>query len=396
MSQVETNFWLGALLTTLQGSVFVHYMPKVLADVGMDPAFALAPPALDMQFMVHSIITAGLLTLPGLVSLAADQASIPLESMITSLQSHWEKKTASNERRVVIDLYDTIMKSDKTIQETLSEFDPDGDGMISCWECKQALAHLKLPEDQCETLMGLMKRRFGVAKTMPIESWFDYFQELYFNARQADLGPAEMKLESRLRQLGNELPSKKTFVEIFNELDTDSDGFISEKDFGAFLDRSNLKTPLTEQEKRELFGNADRLGVGRLNLFEFMGMMRKIVRVGIQEIGYGYLPLAWASLTAYWWGVGLTELGLSLVRLPDTLFMEHVSTLPHIAASTEVVHTLQAALVVGALPISIGLTQKLCDDNKIGPLRFGLHAVIQMVLAAETLHLMLSSSPLIT
>jgi hypothetical protein len=50
--------------------------------------------------------------------------------------------------------------------------------------------------------------------------------------------------------------------------------------------------------------------------------------------------------------------------------------------------------VVGALPISIGLTQKLCNDNKIGGLRFGLHAVIQMALAAETLHLMLSSSPL--
>jgi Ca2+-binding EF-hand superfamily protein len=286
------------------------------------------------------------------------------------------------------------MKSNKPLQETLREFDPDGDGMISCWECKQALGRLELPENQCETLMGLMKRRFGNTTTVAIESWLDYFQELYLNARQAELGPSEKKQRSRMRQLGNELPFKKTFVEIFNDLDKDDDGFIPEEDFSALLDKSNLKTPLTDQERHELFSNADRLGNGRLNLFEFMTMMRKIVRVGIQEIGYGYLPLAWASLTAYWLSVGMKELGLSLARLPDTFFMDSSMTLPQIAASTEVVQAVQAILVVGALPISIGLTQKLCNDNKIGGLRFGLHAVIQMALAAETLHLMLSSSPL--
>ena len=392
MSQVETNFWLGALLTVLQGSIFVHYMPKVLSEVGMDPAIAAATPALDMPFVAHSVITAGLLALPGLVSLAADKASIPLESVITSLRSQWEKRTDSTERRVVIDLYETIMKSDKPLQETLKEFDPDQDGMISCWECKQALGHLKLPETQCETLMGMMKRRFGDVKTLAIESWLDYFQELYLNARQAELGPSERKLESRLRQLGNELPSKKTFVEIFNDLDKDENGFVSEEDFSAWLDQSNLKTPLTEQEKHELFSNADRQGDGRLNLFEFMSMMRKIVRVGIQEIGYGYLPLAWASLTAYWLGIGMKEFGLTLARLPDTFFMDHSTALPHIAASNEVVQAMQAVLVIGALPISIGLTQKLCNDNKIGGLRLGLHVVIQLAIAAEILHLMLSSS----
>jgi Ca2+-binding EF-hand superfamily protein len=346
-----------------------------------------------MPFVAHAFITAGLLALPGLVSLAADKASIPLESMISSLRSQWEKKTDSTERRVVIDLYDRVMKSNQPLQETLREFDPDGDGMISCWECKQALRRLELPENQCETLMGLMKRRFGNTTTVAIESWLDYFQELYLNARQGELGPSEKKQRSRLRQLGEELPSKKTFVEIFNDLDKNNDGFISEEDFSALLD-SNLKTPLTKQERHELFGNADRQGNGLLNLFEFMSMMRKIVRVGIQEIGYGYLPLAWASLTAYWLGVGMKELGLSLARLPDTFFMDSSMTLPHISASTEVVQATQAILVVGALPISIGLTQKLCDDNKIGGLRFGLHAVIQLALAAETLHLVLASSSL--
>lgn len=392
MSQVETNFWLGALLTTLQGSVLVHYMPKILSDVGIDPAIATATPALDMPFLAHSAITAGLLAFPGLLSLAADKASIPLESAVSSMRSWWEKRTESVEREVVMNLYETIMKADKPLQETLGDFDPDGDGMISCWECKQALGHLNLPENQCETLMGLMRRRFGDVETLSIDSWLDYFQELYVNAREGGMEPSEKKRLSRLREMGNELATKKTFVEIFNDLDKDGDGFIKEEEFGALLDKSNLKTPLTEQEKHELFSDADLLGQGRLNLFEFMSMMRKIVRVGIQEIGYGYLPLAWASLTAYWLSVGMKEFGLTIARLPDTFFMDSSIALPHLSASNEVIHAVQALLIVGALPLSIGLTQKLCDDNRIGGLRFGLHAMIQVAGAAVTLYLLLSSS----
>jgi hypothetical protein len=239
--------------------------------------------------------------------------------------------------------------------------------------------------------MGLMKRRFGNdIEAVSIESWLDYLQELYVNARQSELTSSEKEQLSRLQRLGNVLPSKKTFVEIFNDLDKDADGFISEEDFSALLDKSNLKAPLKEEEKHELFGEVDRLKDGHLNLFEFMSMMRKIVRVGIQEIGYGYLPLAWASLTAYWLSVGMKEFGLTLARLPGTLYMDpSMFNLPHISASTELVQAMQAVLVAGALPLSIGLTQKLCIDNKIGGLRFGLHVAIQVAIAAATLHLML-------
>jgi Ca2+-binding EF-hand superfamily protein len=368
-------------------------MPKILSDVGIDPAIASASPALDASFLAHSVITAGLLAFPGLLSLAADKASGPLESFITEMQGKWEKGTELAERETVLDLYETIMKSDRPLQEMLSDFDPDGDGMISCWECKQALGKLDIPESQCETLMGLMKRRFGDAETLAIESWLDYFQELYISARKGGSQPLEEKRTSQLQRLGNELPSKKTFVEIFNDLDKDGDGFISEKDFGGFLDKSNLRHPLTEQEKHEVFTKADILGNGRLNLFEFMSMMRKIVRVGIQEIGYGYLPLAWASLTAYWLGVGMKEFGLTLARLPDTFFIDSDFALPQIAASTEAIQATQTLLIVVALPLSIGLTQKLCNDNKIRGLRFSLHAMIQTVGAVVTLYLMLSSGP---
>jgi len=388
MSQVETNFWLGALLTILQGSVLVHYMPKILSDFGMDPAIASATPALDMPFLAHSVLTAGLLAFPGLLSLAADKASVPLESFF---QGRWENENESVEQEVVVDLYESIMKSDRPLQDTLSEFDPDGDGRITCWECKQALGNLDIPESQCETLMSLMKRRFGDVETLSITSWLDYFQELYATAKQR-LGK-EKKRKSRSRWEDNELQTKKTFVEIFNDLDKDDDGFIAEKELSAFLEKSNLKNELTEQEKHELFANADILGNGRLNLFEFMGIMRKIARVGIQEIGYGYLPLAWASLTAYWLGVGMREFGLTLARLPDTFYLDLPFALPQVAASDNAIMAVQTLLILGSLPLSIGLTQKLCNDNKIRGLRFNLHATIQAAGAAVTLYLMLSTNP---
>jgi Ca2+-binding EF-hand superfamily protein len=285
LSQVETNFWLGALLTVLQGSVFVHYMPQILSELGVDPAIATAPVAFDMPFAAHAAVTAGLLALPGLVSLAADKASIPLQNAITSLRNQWESRNDSMEHRVIIEVFDKIMKSEQSIQETLREFDPDGDGKITCWECKQALSHLKLAGTQCDTLMGLMKQRFGNADSLEIDSWFDYFQELYVNAREAEMKRSEKKKMRRLRQqVDNVLPSKKTFVEIFNDLDKDGDGFISEIEFSSMIDKSKLKNPLSNEEKHELFSKADLLGHGRLNLFEFMSMMRKIVRVGIQEM----------------------------------------------------------------------------------------------------------------
>jgi Ca2+-binding EF-hand superfamily protein len=284
LSQVDTNFWLGALLTILQGSVFVHYLPQILSELGLDSAIVTAPVALDLPFAAHAGVTAGLLALPGLVSLAADKASIPLQNAITSLRNKWESRIDSTDHRVVIELYETIMKSDQPIDETLREFDPDGDGKISCWECKQALRHLKLPDTQCETLMGLMKKHFGNVDSLEIDAWLDYFQELYVNARDAELKQSEKKNLSRFRQLDNELPSKKTFVESFNGLDTDDDGFISEKEFSTLIDKSNLKNPLSKDDKHELFRSADVRGHGRLNLFEFMSVMRKIVRVGIQEM----------------------------------------------------------------------------------------------------------------
>merc|ERR1712087_756491 len=129
-----------------------------------------------------------------------------------------------------------------------------------------------------------------------------------------------------------------------------------------------------EQESSELFDKADVLGLGRLNLLEFMSVMRKTVKVGIQEIGYGYLPLGWGSLTAYWLGLGLRELGLMLYRLPDTFYLPIPTSMkekiPSFVASSATINTTQCVVMIVSLVGSLALTQKLCDDNKTGAVRF--------------------------
>lgn len=131
-SQVETNFWLGALVTVLQGSILVHYMPIILSDLGLDPIIAKAVPALDGPFAAHLAVTTGLLALPGILSLAADKLSVPLESALTSWQSRQEMKTNSEEQRVIIDVYESILNSNSKMSETLKEFDPGESSLIAC------------------------------------------------------------------------------------------------------------------------------------------------------------------------------------------------------------------------------------------------------------------------
>lgn len=388
LSQVETNFWMGALLTVLQGSVLAHYLPIILAKFGMDPTIVTAPPAIDAPFFTHALLAAGLMAFPGLLSLAVDKGATPLEYYLNVLSYKWGKAAESEEQQTIIETYETIVKSDMPLQETLKEFDRDGDGEIYCWEGKEAMKRLNLPQDKCQTIMGLMKKRVGDVESISINDWLDNFQRMYVEARQP-----QKEQETRIRKFQNKLLTKKTFVELFDELDKDDDGFISNEDFTTFLTENKIE--VSDMEKSEFFEGVDRTGDGRLNLFEFMSTLRKIVRVGIQEIGYGYLPLAWACLTAYWLQTGLQEVGLTLARLPNTFYIDDFFLkLPQVSASDGVVQVLQAVLVLGSLPPSIGLTQKLCNDNKIGGIRFSFHATLQVIGAWTTLYLMLSPNPL--
>lgn len=88
------------------------------------------------------------------------------------------------------------------------------------------------------------------------------------------------------------------------------------------------------------------------------------------------------------------RLGLSLVRLPDTFYLPvsdgMKSKIPQFVASSNVIHSLQTGVMLCSFVAAVSLLQKLCDDNKIGFVRFGTHAALQAIGTALALYLMLS------
>ena len=301
----------------------------------------------------------------------------------------WDAFGLPAENAAIVNLYESLVKQDIDMASAMKEFDMDGDGVVADWELIEGFKLLGIPEYEHELLRDVLKQ--NEEDDISLTTLLDKIQELYFNIK-------ELKQQSRPTyqsiRTENELQTKLTFVEIFNRLDKNGNGYITREEFDRMSDQCFFKRPLSKQESSELFDKADVLGLGRLNLFEFMSILRKTVKVGIQEIGYGYLPLAWGSLTAYWLGLGLRELGLSLVRLPSTFYVSLPETLssriPQFVASTSAIHITQACVMVISLMGALSLTQKLCDDNKIGIARFGAHATVQVIGAALVLYLMLS------
>ena len=64
--------------------------------------------------------------------------------------------------------------------------------------------------------------------------------------------------------------------------------------------------------------------------------------------------------------------------------------IPRAVASQDLIHSIQAVVMLVSFACSVALTQKLCDDNRIGPVRFGSHSAVQFLGTAVTLYLMMS------
>jgi len=88
------------------------------------------------------------------------------------------------------------------------------------------------------------------------------------------------------------------------------------------------------------------------------------------------------------------RLGLTLARLPDTFYL-HVpidlqTKIPQFVGDIRLIHSLQCGVMLFSYVAALSLTQKLCDDNKIGVVRFGAHALVQTIGTFLTLYLLLS------
>ena len=57
---------------------------------------------------------------------------------LKSVDGGWEKQ-------MVVKVYETIIRSDMTLKQTIAEFDPDGDGKVSAWEFRKVGTRHRLP-----------------------------------------------------------------------------------------------------------------------------------------------------------------------------------------------------------------------------------------------------------
>ena len=133
-SQVKTNFWLGGIVTILQGSVVLHYLPKILHEVGMDISIATSKPALDLPFAIHAVLSAVILVSPGTLALVADLAPVPLES----LSNVWKRELTPHPAKnaVIVNLCKSLLNQGMDFSTTMAEWDLDGNGRVSDWEMK--------------------------------------------------------------------------------------------------------------------------------------------------------------------------------------------------------------------------------------------------------------------
>jgi hypothetical protein len=133
-SQVKTNFWLGGLITILQGSVVLHNLPKILHEVGVDISIATSKPAVNLPFAIHAVLSAVILASPGTLALVADLAPVPLES----LSNVWKRELTPHPAKnaVIVNLCKSLLNQGMDFSTTMAEWDLDGNGRVSDWEMK--------------------------------------------------------------------------------------------------------------------------------------------------------------------------------------------------------------------------------------------------------------------
>jgi protein phosphatase len=195
---------------------------------GMASALQLDLPWFRLQKSMCSFDDDGLLDYKAFLDQSKPDWDTP-----SGLEDGWEHK-------IVNKFYEKMLHSDMTLKQTLTMFDQDGDGLVSPTEFRQALnvAQSGLPEPQVNAILRLIDR--DESGRMRVSDFLDRFQVVYSKGQDGVAFPPEV--QKHLALVGKMLLTQgKSRVALFENLDTNGDGYVDEKEFTTAI--HGLKIP---------------------------------------------------------------------------------------------------------------------------------------------------------
>jgi len=229
-------------------------VPAAIWRQGMASALQLELPWFNIQKTMVTVDK------DGMVNYKKFLEDINLDLEVTGFEEGWENK-------VVLKFYESLLRSDLTLKQTLDMFDQDGDGKVSPLEFKQALAcaEADLPEAQVNAILRVIDR--DANGMLHVSDFLDRFQVVY---SLASGGGIKMDEGTRklLNAVGRKLLGTRSRVDTFKTIDTNGDGYIDENEFCAAM-KSLKMQELTPQMSKKLWSVVDVNGDGHLNYFEF-------------------------------------------------------------------------------------------------------------------------------
>ncbi|KAL1527253.1 hypothetical protein AB1Y20_015929 [Prymnesium parvum] len=186
--------------------------------------------------------------------------------------------------RLLGELHATLCKSN--LDDTLSFFDQDQDGVVTVDELERVLASFSLGESSSE-LKRLSKRLLRGQDQLQTSELLESFQLEY---RESTEGKAPRRPPSWAAPLLDTVSRQcamrqRGSLELFQSFDTDGDGFISAAEFQeAMLQLGGYDSPSTSPEQRarvkemlrDLADWVDRDGNGTINYLEFMSAFQLV------------------------------------------------------------------------------------------------------------------------
>jgi len=174
------------------------------------------------------------------------------------------------EYKMVHKVYESLLYSDKPLQQIIAMFDSDGDGLVSPLEFKQAIqaANIGIPESQINAILRVIDRNKD--GKLAVSAFLDRFQVVYSYGRKLkneDVDKTKTVNVELLNKIGKELVGMRSRVDAFQSIDVNHDGYLTKDEFYSALE--TLAISLSEEEKLKIWSAVDVNEDGHLNYLEF-------------------------------------------------------------------------------------------------------------------------------